>query len=159
MLFYLLEHYAPLQNALENQESESANIITENNSLQCPYCRKTYSSKYNLKTHIGRKHPNRSINVEENSTNSETWLSCQHCDRKFLTKTGLNIHCGRKHTISKVPDAGENVESESDLDTVSQSFYNKSKIISVKKKNLKVEFKSIIVEFLFLADCKGTCKK
>ena len=69
------------------------------------------------------------INVEENSTNSETWLSCQHCDRKFRTKTGLNIHCGRKHTISKVPDAGENAESESDLDTVSQKFLQKSTII------------------------------
>ena len=124
-MIIFLEHYSPLQKALENQESESANIITENNSLQCPDCRKTYSSKSNLKTHIIRKHPNRSINVEENSTNSETWLSCQHCDRKFLTKTGLNIHCGRKHTISKVPDTGENAESESDLDTVSQNFYKK----------------------------------
>ena len=72
------------------------------------------------------KPTNRSnINVEENSTNSEIWLSCQHCDRKFRTKTGLNIHCGRKHTISKVPDAGENAESESDLDTVSKKFLQK----------------------------------
>ena len=88
---------------MENQISESAN--TEN-SLQCPDCRKTYSSKSNLKIHIGKKHPSlktpqnkelKQSNVEEKSTNSDY-------ETKFLTETGLEIHIGKKHQSHKEPD-------------------------------------------------------
>ena len=75
----------------------------------CPHCTMTSNRKYNMKTHIERKHPgseipNSLLSVRDNNSLYGKHL-CPHCTMTSNRKYNMKTHIERKHPGSEIPNS------------------------------------------------------
>ena len=78
---------------IENNSSNSEAEEEQEVEFKCRICEQSFSTKWNLKTHLQRFHGDKKHGKPKT-------VSCNQCERMFPNNLALKLHIGRRHTMA-----------------------------------------------------------